>query len=103
MGDEYYQLSTGTVYGLSDLHIKAHIGGIENMTCTLCTPGQDQEITMLFLKTIQLASGKSQPIFQYPTARAPHLEGNFYKHLHKFLASHNLSFEIAGIETVTPP
>ena len=57
---------------------------------------------MMFLKTIQLASGMFQSIFQYPMVRTPHLEGHFYKHLHKFLASHNLSFQIAGIETVTP-
>ena len=88
---------------MSDLRIEAHIGGIENMIRTLCTPGQGQEIIMRFLKTIQLASGLSQPIFQYPTVQAPHLEGHFYKHLQKFLASNNLSFEIAGIETATPP
>ena len=58
---------------------------------------------MMFLKTIQLASGISQPIIQYPMVRTPHLEGHFYKHLRKFLGSNNLSFEIAGIETATPP
>ena len=58
---------------------------------------------MMFLKTIQLASGLSQPIFQYPTVQAPHLEGHFYKHLQKFLASNTLSFEIAGSETTTLP
>ena len=88
---------------MSDLRIEAHIGGIENMIRTLCTPGQGQEITMMFLKTIQLASGMSQPIFQYPTVRAPHLGGHFYKYLQKFLANNNLSFEIADIETATPP
>ena len=89
--------------GMSDLSIEAHIGGIENMICTLCTLGQGQEINMMFLKTIQLASGMSQPIFQYPTVPAPHFEGHFYKHLRQFLVSHNLSFEIVGIETATPP
>ena len=58
---------------------------------------------MMFLKTIQLASGLSKPIFQHPTVRAPHVEDHFYKHLQKFLASNNHSFEIAGIETATPP
>ena len=73
------------------------------MIRTLCTPGQDQEIVKRFLITFQLASGLSKPIFQYPKLRAPHLEGHFYKHLRNFLVSNNLSFEIAGIETATPP
>ena len=45
----------------------------------------------------------SQPLFQYPLVQAPHLEGHFYKHLQKFLASHNLSLEVAGIKTATLP
>ena len=88
---------------MSDFCIEAHIGGIENIIRTLCTPGQGQEIIMLFLNTIQLVSGLSKPIFQYPMVQAPHLEGHFYKHVRKFLASNNLSFDIAGIETATPP
>ena len=63
--------------GLSYFCIESHIRGIENMICTLCTPGQGQEITIVFLKTIQLASGISQPIFQYLTVCIPHLEGHF--------------------------
>ena len=88
---------------MSDLCFEAHIKGIQNMIRILCTPGQGQEIIMRFLITIQLASGLSKPIFQYPTVRAPHLEGHFYKHLRNFLAQNNLSFDIAGIETATPP
>ena len=57
---------------------------------------------MMTLKTMQLACGISQPLFQYPTAQISHLERYFYKHLQNFLASHNVSLEIAGIETVTP-
>ena len=57
--------------GLNDLRIEAHIRGIENMIRTLSTPGQGQEIIMRFLKTIQLASGLSQPISNIPR----------YKHL----------------------
>ena len=54
--------------GMSDLRIEADIRGIENMICTLCIPGQGQEIIMRsFLEIIQLASRLSQPIFQYPT------------------------------------
>ena len=73
------------------------------MIRTLRTPGQGQEIVKRFLITFQLASGLSKPIFQYPKLRAPHLEGQFYKHLRNFLAQNNLSFDIAGIETATPP
>ena len=88
---------------MSDLCIEAHIGGIENMIRTLCTPGQGQEIVKRFLITFQLASGLSKPIFQYPKLRAPHLEGHFYTHLQNFLACNNLSFDIADIETANPP
>ena len=88
---------------MSDLCIEAHIGGIENIIRTLRTPGQGQEIVKRFLVTFQIASGLSKPIFQYPKLRAPHLEGHFYKHLRIFLAQNNISFDIAGIETATPP
>ena len=88
---------------MSDLRFEAHIGAIENMIRTLRTPGQGQDIVKMFLITVQIASGMSKPIFQYPKIRAPHIEGHFYNHLRKFLARHNLSFDIAGIETATPP
>ena len=71
---------------MSDLRFEAHIGGIENMIRTLRTPGQGQEIVKRFLITVQIASGLSKPIFQYPKLRAPHIEGHFYKHLRNFLA-----------------
>ena len=58
---------------------------------------------MMALKTMQLARGMPQPLFQYPMVRAPHFEGHFYKHLQNFLASNNLSIEITDIEKVTPP
>ena len=58
---------------------------------------------MITLNTMQLACGMSQPLFQYPLVRAPQLEGYFYKHLHNFLASHNLFVEIVNIKIATPP
>jgi hypothetical protein len=35
-----------------------------------------------------------KPLLQYPSMRAPHLEGHYYAHIRQFLAKHNASLEI---------
>jgi hypothetical protein len=63
----------------------------------LRTPGYGKQLATIFLRTFQNASGLSQPLLQYPTIRAPHLEGHFYVHIRRFLANNGASLEIECI------
>jgi hypothetical protein len=67
----------------------------------LRTPGYGNQLATIFLQTFQNASGLSQPLMQYPTIRAPHLEGHYYAHIRRFLAQNNASLETECIPKLT--
>jgi hypothetical protein len=85
--------------GCSDLRIEQGLAAIENIVRQLRTPGYGRDIATVFLKWIQHASGLSQPLLQYPTVRAPHLEGYYYSNMRRFLAKNNGSLEIGCVPT----
>ena len=58
---------------------------------------------MIFLTQWQNASGMSKPLLQYPNVQAAHLEGFLYKFFCTFLAKHELSLQIKGINDADPP
>ena len=66
------------------------------------TPGYAQCIIMTFLCHWQHVSGMPQPLLQYPSVRAPHLEGYLYTRFRAFLAKYDLSLQVADI-LVSPP
>ena len=89
--------------GILNLQIEAALSGVETIVRNLRTTGTADNIITLFLHKWQQASGMSHPLLQYPSIHAPHLEGHFYTHIRSFLATHQLSIEIHGIDILTPP
>jgi hypothetical protein len=65
------------------------------------TPGYGQEITTVFLRWNQHALGLSQPLLQFPSIRAPHLDGYYYSNMRRFLARHKGSLEIECVPKPT--
>ena len=80
--------------GLSTLEMSIH---------SLRTPGYAQCIIMNFLRHWQHVSGMPQPLLQYPSVRAPHLEGYLYTRFRAFLAKYDLSLQVADIHVSPPP
>jgi hypothetical protein len=78
----------------NDLCIEQGLDSIENLIRQLRTPGYDKQLATIFLRWFQHASGISQPLLQFPSTRAPHLEGHYYVHIRRFLAKHKASIEI---------
>ena len=89
--------------GMHDLCIESGLSTLELLICSVRTPGYAQSIILQFLRHWQHVSGMPQPLLQFPAVHAPHLEGHFYAHFRSFLASHDLSLQIAGIDASTPP
>ena len=89
--------------GILNLQIEAALSGVETIVRNLRTTGTADNIITLFLHKWQQASGMSHPLLQYPSIHAPHLEGHYYTHIRSFLATHQLSLEIHGIDILTPP
>jgi hypothetical protein len=87
--------------GCNDLRLEQGLDSIQNLIRQLRTPAYGKQLTTIFLRTFQNASGLSQPLLQYPTIRAPHLEGHYYVHIRRFLAKHNASLEIKCIPKPT--
>ena len=87
--------------GCKDLRIEQGIAAVENLIRQLRTPGYGKDIATVFLRWNQHASGLSQPLLQYPTVRAPHLEGYYYSNIRKFLARSNGSLEIDCVPMAT--
>ena len=65
------------------------------------TPGYGKDIATVFLRWNQHASGLSLPLLQYPSVRAPHLDGYYYSTLRRFLARSNGSLEVECVPTPT--
>ena len=61
--------------GSIDLQIEQGIMIINEIMRTMLTPGQGQDILLIFLWTFQHASGLSKPLLEYPDQLASHLEG----------------------------
>jgi hypothetical protein len=80
--------------GCNDLRLEQGLDATLNLIRQLRTPGYGKQLAIIFLRTFQHASGLSQPLLQYPSLRAPHLEGHYYTHIRRFLAKHNASLEI---------
>jgi hypothetical protein len=87
--------------GCNDLRIEQGLDAVENLTRQLRTPGYGSKLAIIFLRTFQNASGLSLSLLQYPTIRAPHLEGHYYTHIRRFLAKHKASLEIECIQKPT--
>jgi hypothetical protein len=85
----------------NDLRIEQRLDAVQNLIRQLRTPGYGKQITTIFLRTFQNASGLSQQLLQYPMIRAPHLEGHYYVHIRRFLAKHRASLEIDCIPKPT--
>ena len=89
--------------GMHDLRLESRLSTLELLIRSMCTPRYAQLIILTFLCHWQHVSGMPQPLLQFPKVCAPHLEGHFYTHFCTFLASHDLSLQIAGIDALTPP
>jgi hypothetical protein len=87
--------------GCNDLRIEQGLDAVENLTRQLRTPGYGSKLAIIFLRTFQNASGLSLSLLQYPSIRAPHLEGHYYTHIRRFLAKHKASLEIECIQKPT--
>jgi hypothetical protein len=87
--------------GCNDLRLEQGLDSIQNLIRQLRTPGYGKQLTTIFLRTFQNASGLSKSLLQYPTIRAPHLEGHYYVHIRRFLAKHKASLEIECIPKPT--
>jgi len=87
--------------GCNDLRIEQGLDAVQNLIRQLRTPGYGKQLTTIFLRTFQNASGLSKALLQYPMIRAPHLEGHYYVNIRRFLAKHNASLEIDCIPTPT--
>ena len=83
--------------GCNDLRIEQGLSSVENLIRQLRTPGYGQDISKVFLRWIQHASGLSQPLLQFPEVRAPHLEGYYYSNMRRFLAKIDGSLEITCV------
>ena len=88
--------------GMHDLRLESGLSTLELIIRSIRTPGYAQSIILTFLRHWQHVSGMPQPLLQFPDVRAPHLEGHFYIHFRSFLARHDLSLQIAGIDASTP-
>ena len=64
--------------GYNDLRTEQGLDAVQNLLRQLRTPGYGKQIATIFLQTFQNASGLSQPLLEYPSIRAPHLEGHYY-------------------------
>ena len=60
-------------------------------------PGQIWDLLIVFLSTWQYALVLTDPLLEYPNQQAPHLEGQFYTHIRKFLSHIGGSLEIHNI------
>jgi hypothetical protein len=87
--------------GCNDLRIEQGLDAVQNLMRQLRTPGYGKQLATIFLRTYQNASGMSLPLLQYPTIRAPHLEGHYYVHMRRFLAKHRANLEIECIPKAT--
>jgi hypothetical protein len=87
--------------GCNDLRLEQGLSAIENLIRQLRTPGYGKDIATVFLRWNQHASGLSQPLLEYPSIRAPHLDGYYYSTLRQFLAKCNGSLEIECVPTPT--
>jgi hypothetical protein len=87
--------------GCNDLRIEQGLDAVQNLMRQLRTPGYGKQLATIFLRTFQHASGLSLPLLQYPSIRAPHLEGHYYVHIRRFLMKHKASLEIECIPTAT--
>jgi hypothetical protein len=81
--------------GCNDLRVEQGLSSVENLIRQLRTPGYGQDIATVFLRWNQHASGLSLPLLQYPSVRAPHLDGYYYSNMRRFLSKTNGSLEIA--------
>ena len=88
---------------MQDIQLESGLSTLEMLICSLHTPGYAQLIIMTFLRHWQHISGMPQPLLQFPNVLAPHLEGHFYTYFRAFLARHDLSLQIVGINILTPP
>jgi uncharacterized protein YbaR (Trm112 family) len=73
------------------------LDAVQNLIGQLRIAGYGKQLAKKFLRTFQNASGLSEPLLQYPSIRAPHLEGHYYVHIRRFLAKHSASLEIEYI------
>ena len=80
-----------------DIRIEQGIMIVTEVMRTLRTPEHGQDILRIFLRTIQHASGLSQPLLKYPNLRAPHIKGYYYVYLRKFLSEHRMQMECAYV------
>jgi hypothetical protein len=87
--------------GCNDLRIEQGLDATQNLIRQLRTPGYSKQLATTFLRTQQNASGLSKPLLQYSEIRAPHLEGHYYVHIRRFLATHNANQEIECIPKPT--
>lgn len=67
--------------GCQDLRVEQGISSVENLIRQLRTPGYGKDIATVFLRWNQHASGLSLPLLQYPSVRAPHLDGYYYANI----------------------
>ena len=88
--------------GSINLRIEQSIMSFTEIIRTLRTPGYGQDILRIFLRIFlrmfQHASGLSLPLLEYSEQRAPHLEGDYYVQLQKFVAEHKLQLECACVD-----
>ena len=89
--------------GFQDLQIESSLSILEMFIRSLQTPGYAQCIIMTFLCHCQHVSGMPQHLLQYPSVRAPHLEGYLYTRFRAFLAKYDLSLQVADILVSPPP
>jgi hypothetical protein len=87
--------------GYNDLRIEQGLDAVQNLIQQLRTPGYENQLATIFLRTFQHASGLSMSLLQYPEIRAPHLEGHYYVNIRRFLAQNKSSLEIECILTPT--
>jgi hypothetical protein len=83
--------------GCNDFRIEQGSDAIHNLIRQLRTPGYGKQLTAIFLRIQQNASGMSKSLLKHPTIRAPHLEA----HIGRFLAQNNASLEIECIPKPT--
>ena len=84
--------------GSINLRIEQGIVIVIEVMRTLRTPSHGQNILRIFLRTKQHASGLSKPLLEYPDLWAPHLEGDYYVYLRKFLVEHKIQLECACVK-----
>ena len=81
--------------GCNDLRIEQGLDAVQNLIRQLQTLGYGKKRNYIYI------SGLSKPLLQYPSVRAPHLEGHYYVHIRRFLAKHKASLEIECIPEPT--